>query len=99
MVQVNIGKESQKYGVLEEDLKDALAQMNRMGHLSVEGLMAIVPYRENPEETRPYFRAMKELHQKYLPHGELSMGMSHDYKVAIEEGATMVRIGSAVFSP
>ncbi len=104
MVQVNIGKESQKYGFLEEELKEALQKLNQMGHLNVEGLMTIVPYRENTEETRPYFHAMAELYKKISNnHGlnnnlELSMGMSHDYRIAIEEGATMVRIGSAIFS-
>lgn len=98
MVQVNIGKEPQKYGFSPEEVSVGLTQINSMGHLSVEGLMTIVPYRENPEETRPYFRAMKELRQKLLPNGELSMGMSHDYRVAVEEGATMVRIGTAIFA-
>lgn len=98
MVQVNIGREPQKYGFSPEEIGRALAQINSMGHLNVEGLMTIVPYRENPEETRPYFRAMKALHQKLLPQGELSMGMSHDYRVAVEEGATMVRIGTAIFA-
>lgn len=98
MVQVNIGEEPQKYGFSPEEVNVGLTQINSMGHLNVEGLMAIVPYRENAEETRPYFRAMKTLHQKLLPNGELSMGMSHDYRVAVEEGATMVRIGTAIFA-
>lgn len=98
MVQVNIGKEPQKYGFMVEEVKEALTRINQMGHLSVDGLMTITPYRENPEETRQYFQLMKSLHQKFLPRGELSMGMSHDYRVAVEEGATMVRIGTAIFA-
>lgn len=104
-LQVNIGRESQKAGVLPEDLGDLIEAVSQCAHLRVAGLMAMPPYSPDPEETRPYFRQMKDLAEvlegKNLPGltGKLglSMGMSGDYQVAIEEGATVVRVGTALF--
>ncbi len=95
-IQVNISEEPQKSGVLPENLEALIAEVDTLDHLELQGLMAIVMNTEDPEERRDYFRKMKELQVK---HGlkELSMGMSDDYKIAIEEGATMVRIGSLLF--
>jgi len=81
-----------------------LRQMARLPHLRVHGLMAIPPYLADPEEVRPFFRRLRELAARLdalaLPGvamSELSMGMSHDFAVAIEEGATLVRVGTAIF--
>ena len=104
LLEVNVGDEQQKAGVPREDcealLRSALAQPT----LRIDGLMAIPPFEEDPEASRPYFRALRELRDQLedavghpLPH--LSMGMSHDFEVAIAEGATHVRVGSAIFGP
>jgi pyridoxal phosphate enzyme (YggS family) len=103
LIEVNVGKEETKGGVYEEDLEKLFEYCLSLKNLRVLGLMAIPPYKENPEEVRPYFvklRKLKErlegLYKLKLPH--LSMGMSGDFEVAVEEGATIVRIGSAIFS-
>jgi hypothetical protein len=103
LIEVNVGKEETKGGVYEEDLEKLFEYCLSLKNLRVLGLMAIPPYKENPEEVRPYFvklRKLKErlegLYKLKLPH--LSMGMSEDFEVAVEEGATIVRIGSAIFS-
>ena len=91
-----MGDEPSKSGVLESELKDFVSQLRHYDLLDTRGLMTIPPFFENPEHVRPYFRQLRDLAQKFdLP--ELSMGMSNDFEVAIEEGATMVRIGSALF--
>ena len=102
LVQVNIGREESKAGVEEEQLGPFLEQLQRFAHLRVQGLMAIAPLAENPEDVRRYFARMRALYER-LPVGGnierkfLSMGMSGDYQVAIEEGANMVRVGSSIF--
>jgi pyridoxal phosphate enzyme (YggS family) len=103
LIEVNVGKEETKGGVYEEDLEKLFEYCLSLKNLRVLGLMAIPPYKENPEEVRPYFVKLRKLKEKLeelyklkLPH--LSMGMSGDFEVAVEEGATIVRIGSAVFS-
>jgi pyridoxal phosphate enzyme (YggS family) len=96
LVQVNLGDEAQKGGVRPGDLKRLLDELKDCSALRVGGLMAIPPAAEDPERMRPYFRRLRELRDASgLRH--LSMGMSADYEVAIEEGATMVRVGTAVF--
>ncbi|WP_440953668.1 YggS family pyridoxal phosphate-dependent enzyme [Methanococcoides sp. FTZ1] len=102
-LQVNIGNEPQKYGFGTDEIADAIKDIRTLSNIHVRGLMCIPPY-VSAEEARPYFRKMKaifdELKQEKLGNidiQELSMGMSGDYKVAIEEGATMVRIGSGIF--
>lgn len=105
LVQVNIGQEPQKSGVLPHDTENLLSQIIPLSNLMVRGLMAIPPSAEDPEQTRPYFRALRlladEIRGKKLfydnAHVELSMGMSSDYPVAIEEGATLIRVGTAIF--
>jgi pyridoxal phosphate enzyme (YggS family) len=103
LLEVNVGGEETKGGVEPEKAPSLLEYvLNNAPALEVRGLMTIPPYRENPEEVRPYFARLRELRDKLeeefgLKLPELSMGMSHDYGVAIEEGATIVRIGSAIF--
>lgn len=105
LVEVNIGGEAQKAGVAPDDLPALLDLVSTRPELRCVGLMAIPPEGE-PEQTRPYFRRLRELLQREAavprPGVELvhlSMGMSADYEVAIEEGATMVRVGTAIFGP
>lgn len=105
LVQVNVGQEDQKSGCTEEDLPallDAFAQAH--GNLVCRGLMCIPPATKHPEESRFYFRKLRALRDMHSlakrPHvclQELSMGMSQDFEVAIEEGATMIRVGTALF--
>ncbi len=105
LVQVNIGQEPQKSGVLPQDTEELLKKLLLLSNLKVRGLMTIPPYSDNPEHTRPYFKALRllaeEMQRKnYFSDNtrvELSMGMSSDYTVAIEEGATYIRIGTALF--
>jgi uncharacterized pyridoxal phosphate-containing UPF0001 family protein len=93
---VKLHEEPNKSGVDAAGLPDLIEQFSGYDHLQLRGLMAIPPLFENPEDARPYFRRLRELGRRFrLP--ELSMGMSRDFEVAIEEGATMVRIGSALF--
>ena len=102
LVQVNIGKEASKSGIEEEAVYAFLDQLSEYTHIRIKGLMAIAPFLEDSEKTRPYFARMKTLFDN-MPTGDtiekrwLSMGMSHDYKIAVEEGANMVRIGSSIF--
>lgn len=104
LIQVNISDEKQKGGCKPEDLAGILESAQKYEHVKVRGLMGMATFVDDPEEVRSEFKLLKELfdsHQKYnsgsvnLEH--LSMGMTNDMEVAIEEGATMVRIGSAIF--
>ena len=96
LIEVNLGGEETKSGIDADRLPGFIESFARYDRLQLRGLMTIPPYFENPEEVRPYFRKLRELGERFrLP--ELSMGMSHDFEVAIEEGATMVRIGTALF--
>ncbi len=106
LVQVNIGREPQKAGVLPEELPGFLSQLAAFPHLKVRGLMAIPPAPVRPEDSRPYFRAMRKLFQGLRAEGitgieleVLSMGMSADWEVAVEEGANMIRLGTILFGP
>jgi len=106
LVQVNIGREETKFGVEPDEVLDFLLRLAGFSHLEVQGLMAIPPLTLRPEEARGYFRRMAELFRQAtglgLPGMEmryLSMGMSQDFEVAIEEGANMVRLGTAIFGP
>lgn len=103
-IEINLGGEESKTGVNESEAASFVEQIASLSHLRVEGLMSVPPYRQGPEEVRPYFRKLRLLQQKLgelrsprLELRELSMGMSHDYSIAIEEGATIVRIGTALF--
>ena len=96
LLQVNLGEEPQKGGVAEDEVKRLLDDCAALSHLRIVGLMAIPPHTEEAEGARPYFKRLRALRDALgLPH--LSMGMSADYPIAIEEGATMVRVGTAVF--
>lgn len=104
LVQVNLEQEATKAGFQQEALKQALAAMAALPNLQIRGLMTIGPYHEDPEASRPLFKRMKALldqaAQWQIPGtvmDQLSMGMSHDFAVAIEEGATFVRVGSSIF--
>lgn len=101
LVQLKLSEEETKYGVSEEDLISLLKGIKDLNNLKLEGLMTIPPFFEDPEMTRPYFKRLREIRDKVEEAGfklpELSMGMSNDLEVAIEEGATMVRIGTAIF--
>jgi len=104
LVQVDLAGEETKFGLPPERLFPALEQLRGSPSLHVVGLMALPPYEEDPERVRPFFRRLRELRdgareRDLLQGGELSMGMSHDFEVAIEEGATMVRVGTALFGP
>ena len=104
LIEVNIGREPQKGGVLPEDLERLIERIATQQSVRLRGLMCVPPATD-PEAVRPYFREMRErfetLRAAYpsLPIDTLSMGMSHDYDVAIEEGATTVRVGTAIFGP
>ena len=105
-VEVNLGGEESKSGIPKEKVVALLQEAGKLSHLRIEGLMVVPPFRENSEEVRPYFRVLRELQTELMALKitnvdlqELSMGMTHDYPVAIEEGATLVRIGTAIFGP
>jgi pyridoxal phosphate enzyme (YggS family) len=95
-VEVNLAGEETKSGVSREELPGFLAEVRDLG-VDVRGLMTMPPLADDPERSRPYFRALRELAEQ---HGlrELSMGTSQDYRVAVEEGATYVRVGSALLA-
>lgn len=98
LLELNLGREPQKHGFLEEELPQAIAQIQALEGLRVEGLMTVAPYTDTPETVRPIFAQLSRLADRYgLP--ERSMGMSGDLEVAVEEGATLVRVGRAIFEP
>ncbi len=101
LIQVKLSDEESKYGLVKEKVADFLSALTDMGNLRIEGLMTIPPFYDDPERVRPFFRELREIKEKACEMGfnltELSMGMSHDFEVAIEEGATMVRVGTAIF--
>jgi pyridoxal phosphate enzyme (YggS family) len=101
LVEVKLSEEDTKAGVAEKDLWALLEHIKGLKDLALEGLMMMPPFFGNPEEARPYFRRLRELRDELQNNGfnlpELSMGMSNDFEVAIEEGATLVRVGTAIF--
>ena len=104
LIQVNIAKEATKSGITHEQTEQLIRKVSALPHVRVLGLMTMPPFFDAPEKARPFFRSLRELletlNQKHIPNvhlKELSMGMSGDYEVAIEEGATLVRIGTAIF--
>jgi len=101
LIQVNIGGEESKAGCAPENLSALLDEVSKFQNLRVEGLMSLPPLRENPEDSRPFHQQLRVLRDSLasnlLPLASLSMGMSRDFEVAIEEGATFVRVGSAIF--
>ncbi len=96
LLEVNVSGEASKFGLKPEDLESTLKAINQLPRLEVRGLMTVAPYAKEAAEARPCFRRLRELRDG-TGLRDLSMGMSHDFEVAIEEGATMVRIGTAVF--
>lgn len=104
LVQVDLGQEETKSGIDESELDQLVEDILRLSRLELIGLMTLPPFFENPEESRPFFRRLRELRVQLRERGafadrkgELSMGMTNDFEVAIEEGATMVRVGTAIF--
>ena len=102
LLEVQLAPEATKSGVIPDELPGLAEQVVQLAHLDLAGLMCIPPFFDDPEQARPYFRRLRELRDSLAPQigrplPVLSMGMSHDYEVAIEEGATEVRIGTAIF--
>jgi PLP dependent protein len=102
LVQVDLAGEDTKFGVSEEKLEGVLDALRGLKSVHVEGLMVLPPYQEDPEKSRPYFHRLRELRDQararnLIVGSHLSMGMSHDLEAAVEEGATLVRVGTALF--
>jgi pyridoxal phosphate enzyme (YggS family) len=104
LVQVDLALEPTKHGAQATEVPAILAEAKKCTAVDVVGLMLLPPFVENPEEARPWFRRLRDMRDRLRDEGvspallrELSMGMSHDFEVAIEEGATMVRVGTAIF--
>jgi pyridoxal phosphate enzyme (YggS family) len=105
-IEINSGREPQKSGVLPEDAEGLVRELARLPSLKVEGLMTMGPETGDPEGSRPYFRLTKDIFDRLknlsIPGAvlvSLSMGMSHSYRVAVEEGANLVRLGTVIFGP
>jgi uncharacterized pyridoxal phosphate-containing UPF0001 family protein len=106
LVQIDLAGEPTKHGAPQDELAGLLAAADGLSAARIVGLMLLPPAVDEPGQARPYFRTLLRLRDGLIRQGvapsllrELSMGMSHDYEVAIEEGATMVRVGSAIFGP
>jgi len=104
LVQVDLGEEEAKFGAARDSVTPLVRTVSNFPGLRLDGLMTLPPFFENPEEARPFFSELREMRNRLaaempgcLGRGHLSMGMSHDFEVAIEEGATLVRIGTAIF--
>lgn len=102
LLEVNVDAEESKHGFIPDDLRACWDMLSELPHLKIQGLMCIPAFVADAEETRPAFRALAELAQELreragLALPELSMGMSHDFPIAIEEGASIVRVGTAIF--
>ena len=104
LLQVNVSGEAAKFGMEPKELENQMAEFFQLQGIQVEGLMTIPPFDSDPENSRRHFSRLRELREQYekqngLPLNQLSMGMSNDFEVAIEEGATLVRVGTAIFGP
>ncbi len=104
LIQVDLGHEETKSGIEEAMLPELVDSLSELQRLQLVGLMTLPPFFDDPEQSRPFFRRLRELRDELAAQGafgegkgELSMGMTHDFAVAIEEGSTMVRIGTAIF--
>jgi hypothetical protein len=104
LIQIDLGQEATKSGAAESEVPEIIDAIRQSQRLRLTGLMTLPPYFDDPEQARPFFRRLRELRDELRAQGvfgessgELSMGMTHDYEVAIEEGATMVRVGTAIF--
>ena len=96
-VQVDLAGEETKSGIAESDLPELAEYLKTCRHLRFDGLMLLPPFFDDPEATRSYFKRLRIIRDEILPGGGLSMGMSHDFEIAIEEGSTVVRVGTAIF--
>lgn len=106
LIEVNSGREPQKYGVMPEDIENLIKWLTSLSHIKVMGLMTMGPLTDNPEQARPYFiearkcfEKIKSLNISNVNMQYLSMGMSDTYKIALEEGANVIRIGTKIFGP
>lgn len=104
LLEINVGREESKSGALPEEIERLCGAALSCAHLEVRGLMAVPPFDPDPETSRPHFRRVREIRDGLArrfgrPFPELSIGMSHDFEVAVEEGSTEVRIGTALFGP
>ena len=104
LIEVNVAKEESKFGIMPEELDEFIEKIAGFSHIQVKGLMTIAPFVEDPEENRPIFARLRKLsvdiaakNVDNITMSILSMGMTNDYQVAIEEGATMVRVGTGIF--
>jgi pyridoxal phosphate enzyme (YggS family) len=104
LLEINVGEEQSKAGFLIHEIEEALPRLGALDHIAVQGLMAIPPPAGHAEASRPYFRRLRELGARLTKQGipsvsltQFSMGMSNDYVVAIQEGATLIRLGTAIF--
>ena len=104
LIEINIGDEESKFGIKPEELYDFVKKINTLEGIKISGLMCVAPYTDDPENNRAYFKRMRQLSvdimRKNIDNvsmGILSMGMTGDFEVAIEEGATLVRVGTAIF--
>ncbi len=104
LVQINVAKEDTKFGLYVDELDDFIKKVQEFENINIKGLMTIAPFEENPEKVRPYFRTLKSIFERIkakklerVDMQYLSMGMSNDFKIAIEEGANIIRIGTAIF--
>jgi hypothetical protein len=103
LLEINLSGEATKFGTDEGEILNLARRILQLSHLSLEGLMTMPPYFDSPEMSRPYYVKLRELKERLVREGipmkELSMGMSNDFEIAIEEGATYVRVGTAIFGP
>jgi pyridoxal phosphate enzyme (YggS family) len=104
LLEINVAGESSKYGCPPENLPAEIVRINALPRIEIHGLMTVAPFAPEPEKVRPVFRRLRELAERCeqilgAPLPQLSMGMSGDFEVAIEEGATIIRIGEALFGP
>lgn len=104
MIEVNVAKEESKFGLMPEETEEVIREIAKFPNIKVRGLMTIAPFVENPEENRIHFQNLRKLlvdiNAKNIDNismNELSMGMTGDYEIAIEEGATYVRVGTGIF--
>ena len=104
LIEVNMAEEESKFGISAQQTEELIREISKFEHIKIQGLMTIAPFTENPETNRLYFRQMKkiavDITEKNIDNVNmtvLSMGMTGDYQVAIEEGATMVRVGTGIF--
>ncbi len=99
MIQVKLSESETRSGIAPAQLPGLIGAVRKFPNLELQGLMGMAPDIEPLEAVRPSFRLLRELRDKHLPHGKLSMGMSRDFEIAIEEGADQVRIGAQIFAP